>query len=527
MLRMMRLIIVEGHIEHRERLMGLIDWGQFGYEIVGEYGDGITAMEGILKFWPDLVITNCFLPDISGIELIERVLDHGFSTEFVIAENTGNFETAQAAMRIGVQEYLIKPLNGETLTRVLQKYAERKFAINSDDINEHFLQTRRLLRNSFMDRFTTYNASENFSIEELNDRYHFKFRAGVFQCASVVVRNLPKDEAAVFFPSIVANVRARFDPLCYEMIPYIHGTERLTFVFNYSHNSKAKARLPELEKILTERLMERKCIGVTYSIGFGIAETGVTKLTQAYDTSGRAMRCGMLREQNKQYFYETLEFDKLASIDILTQTLVGDMNSAAEALNIIKFEKAVRNAFSPTSPRTNPGVVMDIAWAAVEAVGEVCRLSGEDILQPMETKKVLDKLGACPTLQVMISGLVGWAKSKFEHCLKDRAYTRPVRDAQRYIQKHFSQPLTLEFMAKQVHLNASYFSTAFKRETGKNFSEYLSACRVNEAKRLLRESNLSVSQICAAVGYVDIKHFSRLFAKSVGLRPSEYRSLHG
>jgi two-component system response regulator YesN len=145
----------------------------------------------------------------------------------------------------------------------------------------------------------------------------------------------------------------------------------------------------------------------------------------------------------------------------------------------------------------------------------------------METKGILDRLGVFPTLPDMLAALVSWAKNKFEACLKERQYTRPVRDAQRYIQKNFVNPLTLECVAKQIHLNASYFSTAFKKETGKNFSEYLSTCRINEAKRLLRESNLNISQICSAVGYADIKHFSRLFTKTVGIKPSEYRALHG
>lgn len=524
---MLNLIIVEKNDEQRKQLYELVDWGRLGYEVAGLYNEGLAAMEAILRLWPDLVITNGVLPGMSGIELIKNAREHGLSCDFIITENAGDFELARAAMRLGVQDYLIKPVGEEELTHILMKYIERRNAINGKDINEHFLQTRRLLRNSFMDIFTTAGASEEFSISSLNKRYRFLFQEGVFQCAVAVINDLPHGEESVFLPAVVENARARFDPVCYEMVPYIYGPGRLMLVFNYNEQGQARARLPELEDIICEHLQKRGCAMAKYSIGFGLPETDVQKLRQAQITAERAVRCGMLREHNKQYFYENLEFDKLTSVDILTQTVVSELNTSAESLNIERFEKALRSAFSPVSPRTNPGIVMDICWSAVEAVGQVCKVSGDNIMLPQENKDVLDMLGEYPTLSAMISALVSWSKRKFESCLKEREYTRPVRDAKRYIEKNCTQPLTLERVAEQVHLNASYFSTAFKKETGKNFSEYLSDCRISEAKRLLRESNLSIAQICTAVGYVDNKHFSRLFTKSVGLKPSAYRALHG
>lgn len=524
---MLTAIIVERDDEYRKTIQELVDWERHDFKIVGVFNEGLSAMEAILKDWPDLVITNGELPGMSGLELIENARSHGLSCDFIILEDEGDFKTAQSAMRLGVQEYLIKPLEATELEAVLYKYSERRYAFNGRDINEHFLQTRRLLRNSFMDSFTAINPPKDLSIDALNNKYHFHLREGVFQCAVAVINDLPHSEETVFLPAVVENIRARFDPVCYEMIPYINGAKRLTIIFNYKAGSCASGRLSELEEIILEHLQKRGCSEAGYTIGVGLPETEVTSLKTALLTAEQAMRCGILRERNRQYFYEGLEFDKLTSGDIITSTLVSEFSAAAEALSIEKFEKVVRSTFSPVSSRTNPSVVMDICWTAVEAVCQVCRVFGDNILAPEENKEILDELGEYPNAQAMISGLVSWARRKFERCLKEREYTRPVRDAERYIQKNCTQPLTLERVAEHVHLNASYFSTAFKKETGKNFSEYLSDCRIAEAKRLLRESNLSIAQICVSVGYVDNKHFSRLFTKSVGIKPSAYRTLHG
>lgn len=524
---MLTVIIAEKNDEHRKHIQELVDWGRLGFEVIGQHSDGIAAMEAIFRHWPDLVITNGDLPGLSGIELIEHAQEHGLSGDFVIVEDTGNFELARSAMRLGVQEYLIKPVEEDELARVLNKYAERRRAINGQEINEHFLQTRRLLRNSFMDSFTAINAPDDFSIEALNQRYHFMLREGVFQCAVVVINGLPHEEEAVFLPAVVESVRARFDPVCHEMIPYIQGPGRLTLIFNYDGEGHAADRLPELQDIVREHLHKRGCRDAVFSIGFGLPEYELMKLKRALEAAERAVRCGMLRGQNEQYFYGSLQFDKLTSVDILTPTLISELKSSAEALNIGGFEKAVRNAFSPVSQRTDPAVVIDICWTAVEAVAQVCQDSEGNTLNAGAHKDILDYLGSFPTIQGMISCLVDWAGRRFERCLKEREYTRPVRDAQGYIQKRCTQPLTLELVAEQVHLNASYFSTVFKKETGKNFSEYLTSCRITEAKRLLRESNLSIAQICYAVGYTDNKHFSRIFTRIVGIKPSTYRSLHG
>jgi two-component system response regulator YesN len=234
----------------------------------------------------------------------------------------------------------------------------------------------------------------------------------------------------------------------------------------------------------------------------------------------------MLRGQNKLYSYGKLEFDKLTSIDILTTTLLSDLKSSAEALNIKAFERVIRGAFSPVSFKTDPAIIIDICGAVIDSVVEVFQTEDDTNSLP-ERKVILDRLGSETTVADTISDLVSWAQSLFSRRMKEREYVRPVREAMRYVEANCTQPLTLERVAEQVHLNSSYFSTIFKKEVGQNFSDFLTSCRINEAKRLLRESSLKISQICFAVGYTDNKHFSKIFTKFVGMKPSAYKALHG
>ena len=104
---------------------------------------------------------------------------------------------------------------------------------------------------------------------------------------------------------------------------------------------------------------------------------------------------------------------------------------------------------------------------------------------------------------------------------------RPVRRAKEYIQTHFSEPLTLEEVSEMVGLSTAYFSALFKKTEGEGFAKYLINVRMEQAKLLLRESNLPVTEICRKVGYNDPKHFTHTFEKAAGVKPSTYRKLYG
>ena len=521
----MKVLIVESDKQHLDHLLGLVNWIMLGYEEPERRSHGMGAMETIFRDQPDLVLLGD-LPDRDQIDVIGETRVHGIGSEFVIMNETASFELARRAMQFGVEEYLLKPVDEEELTRVLIKYLERKRALEEQNADETYLQMRRLLRNAFMDTFTSLDAPKDFTVESLNRRYRFNLQPGIFQSAVIVVNGLPRKEDGVFLPAVVENVRARFDPVCYEMIPYIQGSGRASFVFNYAEGSPVPERLPELQTIVEEHLQKRGCAAATYSIGLGMPERDVLKMRHTLETAERAVRCGILREQNHIYEYGVLQFDKTTSADILTPTLLSELHSSTEALDARGFERAVRSAFSPVSSRTDPAVVMDICWAAVQAVAEVCRPE-DGIADAGEIKRILDRLGTETSLAGTVSTLTAWAQQRFNQRRKERAYTRPVRDAKEFIQRHCTQPLTLEMVAEHVHLNASYFSSIFKKETGQNFSDFLTGCRIAEAKQLLRQNKLSVAQVCSAVGYSGNKHFSRVFTKLVGVKPSAYRTLHG
>lgn len=100
----------------------------------------------------------------------------------------------------------------------------------------------------------------------------------------------------------------------------------------------------------------------------------------------------------------------------------------------------------------------------------------------------------------------------------------PVRLARRFLDRHYAAPITIEQVSREIALSPYYFIRLFRRIYRQTPHQYLVQRRIDKAKELLRNTDLSITEICAAVGFESLGSFSALFSKSVGISPTAYRS---
>jgi AraC-like DNA-binding protein len=101
---------------------------------------------------------------------------------------------------------------------------------------------------------------------------------------------------------------------------------------------------------------------------------------------------------------------------------------------------------------------------------------------------------------------------------------RQCAAVRRYIDLHYKEPLTLELLAEEAHMNKYYLSHAFKEEYGIPPINYMIDRRISESKYLLTETDLSMSQIARLLGFSSLSYFSQVFRKTQGISPMEYRN---
>ena len=100
---------------------------------------------------------------------------------------------------------------------------------------------------------------------------------------------------------------------------------------------------------------------------------------------------------------------------------------------------------------------------------------------------------------------------------------RPIQSLTRYLQEHLDEEISLSVLAEKFHLSAQYISQLFKSEIGVGFLAYLTSIRIEQAKKLLLGTNLSIAEVSERSGYGDYRVFTKVFKKSEGITPSQYR----
>ena len=137
-LQMLRVVLIDDDPLTVLGLKSYIEWHDYGFEVVGEALDGVAGLEVCRRLRPDLALVDLRMPGFSGLELIENLRGELRDTHFVILSAYGEFELAQRAIRAGVSDYLIKPIQKglfiELLKAIASRRADRLAASSQNDI---------------------------------------------------------------------------------------------------------------------------------------------------------------------------------------------------------------------------------------------------------------------------------------------------------------------------------------------------------------------------------------------------------
>nr|WP_307991745.1 response regulator [uncultured Niameybacter sp.] len=456
---MYRVLLIDDENYVLKSLTLSIPWESLSLSIAASFNGAQDALNFLEKEPIDIIITDIQMPGFSGLELAKIIHTKYPHIQMIIISGFAHFSYAQTAMRYGVIEYVLKPIDTNELIYCLQK------------------ATTHLIKASSIQSNIIHFIEENNEVELKKYLEDQGFSQNQFYVATSI--NLP----------------------ALENIPQPY----LTFQFGKKKYAYLSPNPYDLQESLTLHL------GSLGGIGICASPITVDKLHKTIK------ECDL---KAYQYFMEgqTTLYSTLPSSHPVE--LIGEV-----AYYLSKHQTAKLNTLLNQIHTLSLNKELNILFAL-----HLFQLILSSDLLDSKTKivdyynfdQLTDEFSCFSHMLTFISTILD--ESKEPPLQNDYSTNTNFLVILKYINDHFTEPLSLQTLSEQLHMNASYISQLFKKETQTTYIKYLTNLRVNYAKELLDTSTLSVDEVCEQAGFNDYFYFSKVFKKVVSLSPAQYRS---
>lgn len=525
---MYKLLIAEDEIWISALIRNIVSKGCPDIEIAGEAANGRKALEQILELQPDIVLADINMPVLSGLQMIAEAQKAGFTGKFVIISGYKDFSYVQQALRSGVEDYLLKPINDAKLCSVIARVAQK---IKSG--REASLQSARsetLLKIQFLNKLLL---GGNISLEEGNTLYGLNFAPGYFRCVALRLSSHSPEQSCLLqdgIPEIFSLAQELLGrslaSLCKEAFFTLNGACLILFL-NYDRESSAP-----VGQGLRNLFSDLQAMPLTRQFRLHM---GVSRETDRFDRVLEACRQAQCAASSvgKVVYYEELHRQDQ---DVPPPLVIEDADriqlnralhtASAEALTAwahIRFDDYVeRHGVIDTETFSVLNVVTLLLGTALDAIQAL------PLKLAWDRQELFNRLETCLTvrdLRERMGELLREIKGQLDQQLN--AEDVIIHRVTEYINAHLDGSITLEEAAAVVHLSPSYLSEYFKTKTGFNFKDYVLERRLKRAMELLKKGQLPIKEIAAHCGYNDFKHFTKVFKKTLGITPTEFRRIYG
>ena len=534
---MVKLFLAEDEIAMREGIRRNIPWEEIGIDFCGEAGDGELAWPAILEHRPDIVITDIKMPFMDGLQLAGLIRRELPDTRIIILSGYSEFEYAQEALRIGVTEYLLKPITPKKLREVVQKLAssieeeKKKREERIDWLEEERREKSEHDRRTLFKTLVSGGMSSH-SILEKADAMGLRIGAPFYSLLLLYV---------------ILEENNRDQEKADEMLASIAEDPDGCFTFEHSMDSIAvlvTGKKPEEIQERTGQLKE-KAAGFTraeghlhYFISVGRTVSHLSQICQVYHEAYRAASGRFFLPPDQSVpadlsFHQALAKDNPNPINTDEALQNGNLRSIWENFmrtgTLQETEDFVEDAFS-TVGEDNASSILFLNYLTMDCYFSMVRFLKDLGINPGEVN------GSVGDINAVIGSLSSPDDSRtyltayLQEVIRRRDNRTSSRNSQllqnalTYIDDHFTDGnMSLQTAAAAAGLSPNRFSTLFSHEMGETFIDYLIRKRMERACELLMTTDMKGFEVAYSSGYNDPHYFSATFKKIKGMSPMEYR----
>lgn len=503
----MRIILVEDEPSAMRYLKSIVELKCSGFEIVDTAENGMEGLEKVRLLKPDVVITDIKMPAMDGIGLVSRIKEEFPDIYSVIVSGYQDFEYAKGAIKSGVVDYLLKPVNVGQMKELL------------DTIRQKLEVSYYEKRVSLLRQLLTSMPVEPWQIEKY---LPFKtYSAALLRENGLPSRFSSKHASAVYNPALAASTVSSLK--ADSSIWALPGRDEQELIFLYTPEITDKNAFEALVAQVAETLT-----GGYHTVAFAPGTFGLIDcrkiVSSLYRTLDNTTVIGFSQTIHEFHDVRSSTENKAVLDGMLTSKLVFlIVNGMYDELK----QEFVKLFATWEKERRTQLWVENILRQILHQIEKHSAAAQDD--QNCDIEFLLDEALYYSTtfgeLMANIWELVEKILRRVDK--KEQKVDTPAffNSIERYLGQNLSEPLSLQSVCAVFGISQTYLSRLFRKYKNMSFNEYLTAVRVDKAKGLIMEnSNMHLKDVAAFVGYTDPFYFSRVFRSVTGVPPSEYMS---
>lgn len=533
---MYKLLLVDDEAEVREGMHYRIDWHAHGFEVIGEAENGRDALDLLERALPDVVVTDISMPILDGIGLAS-VLHERFPTiKVIFLTGYDEFEYVQQALRLEVQEYILKPVTAKSMGDILDRIKEKldAEAAQLEDMRQlrtHYKRSLPILKDRFLTALTRRSTDEAI----IRQRGH---ALGIDLDASAWMAVIISPDESTFIGTefqqddrelaLFAICNVAEELLSRTLKGYVFTNDEVVMMLlclNEINSEKAYSQVWSVLEAI--RMSVSKHLRFHVSIGVSRLSYTLSGVPIAFSQALSALDYRMVYGTNHILYLEDQEHS-VSNVPVYTEEQRHQLRLALKVGDTVGITAVLSDQLQPLMSLR--GSLEAIQTYLLSILVPMMQIASELKISAQELFQIDDnwlKLLQLTTLQEVRQWFLDTAVRMGKRIVLQRQSNSEqlIVEACRIVDTQYMDPeLSVSVVANALHISASYFSALFRKEKGETFLNYVIRIRMQMAKEFLIGTNMKTVEIAERVGYPDSHYFSYFFKKNQGVSPKEYRA---
>ena len=484
---------------------------------------GTDAIEIVMKENIDIMFMDINMPGLSGLETVSVITKLKPNIVFVILSAFDRFQYAQEAINLGAYKYITKPVNRnvviETIRGAMQLVQEKQGKLSADrELHKKLDMVSPMIENDFI-YACIYNNDKSVDLSSYLDYFNLSENPWVFCCFEfpninsdnqystyLKIHELLNTEHRCLVSSFMMNRIAVFFPFFSEAPDFTEVQEQIKKLYTaLSYNITAGIRAGVSSVFSDKSQLQASYAQALSALNKSTANGGIIfsdevnhseKSEKSYEENSTGeFKNQIIKKLTAGDSSGVKSFLELYTSELISQNLVPDKIKNKFFELIVTANNATRELNKSFSSST-----FDNAFATLSSENDI------KLLKEFAQKFLMECTQAVTSVK--------------------KAEENPIiKKVCLYVDENLAQDISLETAADFAGVSSFYLSKLFKEEKGETFINFISDKRLEKSRQLLEQTELSIKEITAEVGYNDQNYFSRIFKSKYGLSPKEYRKV--